>query len=513
MKEENTTNGKDGLKLKVTVFFPPVLFLILTIIYSLQDNAAFIKQATHANQWILEHFDWLFTWTTFLFLLVLLAVYLSPLGKVKIGGRNAKPFLTRWRWFAITLCTTVATGILFWGTAEPLYHLHDPPAGLTARAGIAETTDFAMSTMFMHWSFTPYGIYTIAGLIFALTYYNLKQPFSISSLVYPLIGSRAHGTIGLILDIICLYGLAAGMAASLGTGIFALMGGLESILGLSKSGFVLGMICLTVVSTFIVSAVSGLKRGIRLLSGWNTQAFFVLALLVFTLGPTAHILEIGRAGIIDYLSNFIPRSTNMGFNIEASWQHDWTIFYFANWFAWAPIAALFLGRLSLGYTVRDFIHFNLLFPAIFTCVWMVIFSGSALAFDLSDGGALYEVLRKQGEQNVMYEVLGKLSAGKWISLFALAVVFISYVTAADSNVSAMSAVSSVGINPENPEAPLWIKIVWGSLIGLIAWIMITSAGVDGIRLMCVLGGFPALFLIIGVGAGIIRLMADRSLLD
>jgi len=302
----NQDSTSRNLSLKSKVFFPPILFLLLTIAYSLQDNEHFLSLANGTNEWILHNFGWLFTWSTFLFLVVLLAVYFSPLASLKIGGKDAQPILTKWRWFAIALCTTIATGILFWGTAEPLYHLHAPPSGLGFEAGSPEAARFAMSTMFMHWSFTPYGIYTITGLAFALVYYNLNQPFSISSLLYPVFGNKVHGIIGTLLDIICLYGLSAGMAASLGTGIFAMMGGMETNLGVAKSDFLLGLIGIVIVLAFILSAVSGLNKGIRILSDINIKAFFVLAIVVFIFGPTAYILQIGAEGFGDYLYNFLP---------------------------------------------------------------------------------------------------------------------------------------------------------------------------------------------------------------
>ena len=133
----------------------------------------------------------------------------SPIAQVKIGGKKAKPLLSKWRWFTITLCTTIAIGILFWGTAEPIYHLHAPPVGLGITPNSTEAAIFSLSTMFLHWTFTPYGIYTLASLMFALVYYNLKQPFNLGSLLYPLIGDRAHGKLSKVIDAICLYALVA----------------------------------------------------------------------------------------------------------------------------------------------------------------------------------------------------------------------------------------------------------------------------------------------------------------
>lgn len=498
------------LSINAKIFYPTIVFLGVVIAYSLYDNKSFLAFCNHTNHWILVNFGWLFTWTAFLLLILLTVIYFSPVAKIKIGGDQAQPMLSRWKWFSIALCTTIATGIFFWGMAEPLYHLHQPPTGLNIEGNSSKAAQFAMATMFMHWSFTPYGIYTIAGLMFALTYYNLGQPFRIGSLLFPILGQRAHSRIGSLTDIICLSALVSGMAASLGTGIFALMGGLENTLHLTPSDLILGIIGIALVATYILSAMSGLKKGISILSNWNTRAFFVLAAILFLLGPTAYILKLGGLGFVDYVYHFLPRSTNIQANINKQWMNDWTVFYFANWFAWAPVAALFLGRLSVGYTVRDFIHFNLLFPATFTCCWMTIFSGASLGLDISNNGSLFEILNSQGEENVMFSILGGLPYGKWICLLTLLMIFFSYVTAADSNISAMSAISTTGISPENPEAPILMKLVWGSLVGLIAWVMITSAGIDGIRMLCVLGGFPALFILILVGIGMVKLCFSLS---
>lgn len=491
--------------LKNSVFWPPFIFLLIATAYSVMDQESFLSSAKGINDWILQHFDWLFSWSTLAFLLLLVAVYFSPLAKVKIGGKNAVPILSKWKWFAITLCTTVATGILFWGSAEPLFHLHGPPDGI--EPGSLEAREFAMSSMFMHWTFTPYGIYTTAALLFALSYYNMKQPFSLASLLYPLLGKRAYGGIGITTDVICLFALVAGMAASLGTGILTLSGGLNKVFGLEQTEFLTAMIAIAIVAVFIISAASGLQKGIRILSDINIRAFFVIAAFVLVFGPTQEMFLIGGEGFLNYLQTFFQRSTGIGSNISEEWSHSWTVFYWANWMAWTPITALFLGRLGVGYTVRDFIHYNLVFPSLFSGIWMIIFSGASLSLDMTEtGNGLFEILSTQGEENVIFAIFSQLPLSNIISIFFVLTIFISYVTAADSNTSAMSGISAKGINPENPEAPLSIKIAWGLMIGAVSYIMITFAGVDGIRMTSNLGGFPALFLVICVAMGLVRIL-------
>ena len=201
--------------------------LLAAVGLSLWQGPAVVAAETTVNDWILGNFSPLFAWAGIGFLALLACIALSPLGGRVIGETGAIPILSRWRWFAVTLCTTIATGILFWGAAEPLFHLNDPPAMLGLEPGSDAAATFAMSTMFLHWTLTPYAIYTVAGLAFALVYYNRREPFSLSSLFVPLIGQRAHGPVGTSIDILCLYALVAGMAASLGAGVLALAGGIE----------------------------------------------------------------------------------------------------------------------------------------------------------------------------------------------------------------------------------------------------------------------------------------------
>jgi len=492
-------------KINLSVFLPPAILLVLCMGYSLIDPADFLVKVKSANDWVLYHFGWLFSSGTLLFFLLCIWIYFSPLAKLRIGGKDAKPILTRWEWFSITLCTTIAIGILFWATAEPLYHLHTPPGGIGLKANSAEAARFALSTMFLHWTFTPYSIYTVAGLMFAIAYYNLKQPFSLGSMLFPLTGGNLGKGWSNAIDAVCLYSLVAGMAASLGAGILTVAGGMERFFGVKDTPMLLLLIALVIVASFIISAITGLFNGIRILSNINTYAFFVLALFVLVFGPTRYLFQYGMEGMSDYATTFFPRSLSI--NIDKSWADSWTVFYWANWLAWTPVTALFLGRVAIGYTVRDFINYNLVLPSLFSIVWMVIFSGSAIHMDFVTHTAnLYGTLQNQGPESVIYGVLDQLPLPEVTGIAFLGTAFLSYVAGADANTSAMSSLSSTGISPESPEAAVWIKIVWGTLVGLIAWVMVANAGIEGIKMASTLGGFPALFLVLAVAVGLVKIL-------
>lgn len=493
-------------KLRHGVFWPPFLFLLISAGYSFVKPEQFEQTVSIANSWILNHLGWLFSGGVLFFLIIVLWAYFSPIGSYRIGGPQAKPILSRWRWFSITLCTTIAVGILFWGTGEPLYHYHEPAQGLGIDANSPASARFAMSTMFMHWTIVPYGIYTLAGLMFALVYYNLRQPFSLGSMLVPILGEKAHSSFGKVVDAVCLYSLVAGMAASLGAGILSISGGLNTVLGIPKGAYLLGIISLFIVATFIVSAASGLQRGIRFLSDLNIKGFIGLFIFFFILGPTTFFLSLGIEGIGEFLQTFFSRSLYTGASGGDSWPKDWTIFYWANWLAWTPVTALFLGRLSVGYTVKEYIHYNLFYPSLFGAAWMMVFGGTSLHIDMENNHVLYEILQDTGVENVIFSIFQEFPFSTLISVFFLLMTFLSYVTAADSNTTAMGGISSVGISPDSPEPPLWIKIAWGISIGLIAWIMVSFAGLDGIKMTSNLGGLPALFLVFAIAIGMIRLI-------
>lgn len=497
--------------LNLRVFLPPFLLLLVSSILSMVYEDSFLAYVNQLNAWILQHFDWLFSWSTFLFLVLILVIYCTPFAHIKIGGKDATPLLSRWKWFTISLCTTIATGILFWGTAEPIYHLNSVPAGLGIENGSSEAARFSMSTMFMHWTLTPYSIYTVASLLFAFSFYNLKQNFNLGALIFPAFGQPIHRNVLGLVNIVGLFALVAGMAASLGTGILTISGGLNTLFDFRQSAGLNFGIMACIVAAFTISASSGLLKGIQLLSDYNIKAFIGIALFVLIFGPITQSFALGIDGLGEYFTRFFQRSTDVQSNINTDWQQSWTVFYWANWLAWTPVTALFLGRISFGYTVRQFIHFNLFYPALFSGLWMIIFSGTAIAFDQNMfPGVLHDALQNEGAQNVIYAIFDKLPWTGVVSIFFLFIVFISFVTAADSNTSALSSISSHHVSQENAEGANIVKILWGLIIGLVAFIMISYSGIEGIKMLSTIGGFPILFIMLLVAFGLGRLAFSRK---
>ncbi|MEM8772089.1 MAG: BCCT family transporter [Pseudomonadota bacterium] len=489
------------------MFWPPAVLLLAALLYSVIDFEGFHAGASAANQWILNRFDWLFSYASFGAVCLVIWVAISPLGGVRIGGPDAKPVLSRWNWFAITLCTTVAIGILFWGVAEPIYHLNGPPPFADAEARSESASRFAISTLFMHWTFTPYAIYSVPALAFALAHFNLGKDYSLSGPLSILTGARHGdtGRLGSLIDAVGLYALVAGVAASLGVGVMTLSGGAERIFGISDGAGVRFVITVAIVSVFVMSSISGIQRGIRILSDINVKFFFLVAIFLLIAGPTAEILSLGVLGLRDYVFDFLPNSLALGDRAGSPWMRDWTVFYFANWLAWAPITAMFLGRISVGYTVREFLLFNLAAPAMFGGFWMMTFGGAAIAVDGETNGSITQALTDLGPNAAIYALFDAFPlAAATISIF-MVLTFISFVTAMDSNTHSISRVclKTSSDDRSEPTSDFAVKIFWGVLVGAVAWVMTSTTGIDGVRMLSNLGGAPGLVILIASGAVII----------
>lgn len=494
------------------VFWPTFIVLLAAVVASALNLEGFLSVTSTANTWVLEKFAWLYSLGG-LYLLVLAAlVYFSKLGKIRIGGDSATPLIAKRRWFFITLCTTLAVGILFWTTAEPLYHMMAPPESVGLEPGSPDAARFAMSTMFVHWAFTPYAIYSIPSLVFALVFYNRRDKLSIASMLAPLFGPGVHRYATLI-DAVALYALVLGMASSLGTGALSISGGIAQFIGGEATPFRLALVIAAIVTVFVISAATGLQRGIARLSTLN--AYLLLALGVFTLvaGPTIYVLGLGTESFGVFLDTFFEKSVFTGTAANDQWANDWTVFYWAVWFAWAPMAALFLGKISRGYTVREFIQINLIFPALFAIVWVTIFGGFAIYQQIEAGADPYAVLSDEGIEVLLYTLFRDLPLSwLWIPLLVL-IAFVSYVTAADSQTDAIGNLCTHNVTADSDlNAGVSMKVVWGVIIGSVSWVMVSFVGIDGVRMLSNLGGLPSMVIVLLATSALWLWMRDPELL-
>lgn len=482
------------LNVRPYVFWPPFILLISAVISSIFLPEVFSNQIGNLQQAILTYFSIGFSWVSFLMLFLVIIVFFSPLGKYRIGGAKAKPRLTKLSWFAIILCTTIAVGILFWGSAEPLNHYFFPPDFFDLKPVSTEAKSFALGALFFHWGFIPYAIYAVPALVFGLILYSDKPRYSLVNIIKPILGRKSGRNWSGILDSICLFALVTGMAASLGAGILSLSGGILSFFPDWSPVLIQPAITLLILLTFLISASSGIEKGIRSLSLFNLGFFILLLVLFVILGQGLAIFPAFVDNLKTYFNYFLDLSLQIS-GAGNQWTYDWTTFNLAIWTAWAPITALFLGKIAVGRTVREFLIFNLFLPATFCTLWMSIFGGATLGFAEQAPDFYKNLLEVSGPESIIYQVSLDMGYFKLFSQLFILAMFISFVTAADSSTDALASISMKKAGKDVFNTDVNLKVIWGTLMASLAWVMITFAGVDGVRMLSVIGGLPALFLI------------------
>ena len=506
--------GKTKNAIRWKVLLPPWIVVMGVLVLNLSVYDTFTNVMTGAVNWILVNFGWMFNLITLAALILVIAAYLSPLKNVRIGGSKAEPMITYRNYVWIVLCTIMGSGIMMWACAEPMYHIHSPSASVVGGAMSGEAILWAMENIFLEWTFSPMAIYALPSLLFAVVFYNMKERFSVASMLAPLLGDRISENMRTWIDGVCLFCLCMGLSSSLGSGILVMVQGASHVTGgLVQSNAVSYSICgVVIIVTYIVSASSGLKRGITYLSTINSYFYLVLGVFVLLAGPTAYILGLGceafGAMLTDYFKLSLQTSTAAG----DGWSLWWTQFYWCTWLTWMPISAVFLGKISRGFTVKQVLNVTFLIPSLFSVVWMALFSGTCINFELA-GIPIFENMQKSGIADAAFTMLDQLPLTGLIGPLFLVTAFISYVTCAESNIHAMSSLCSSGMSVEQTESPRSLQVFWGTTIGALCIIMLNAFGIDGMKMLADLGGFISAFLMIFFMAAFIRVLKNPTQYD
>lgn len=506
-------------KIKPLVFLPPFLLCAAFVVLQFIDDRKpaeeqrFVGLLKGAFEWVAGTFGWLVSLISLGMLVLCGIIWVSRFGRTVLGGPNAKKLLTHWQMFAVVLTTNIAAGILFWGVFEPTHHLSHPPGGIAPNS--PEAARFAISTVYLHWTLTPYAFGSVVGLMFAFAYFNMRRPFSLGAPLAPILGRHGAGWVGQGIDAVCLYSLVAALTAALAGSSLLLGGGIHSVFGIKgpPSDLTLGLIIVAIMGTAVLAAISGVTKGIRWIADANTVFLIGFLALVLFLGPTRFILDFAVEGLGQFLGQYFQKVLNTGASSQDAWPHGWTQMYFSAFFAWAPIMGVFLGRIAYGYTVRAFLFFNVLLPSIFTGIWMAVICGAVVHMEMIQKVGLAAQLDDKDPTRVLYAFLGQLPFGNFLIPVLLITAFLSFVTTADGNTDTMSNISSKGISPENTESSMGVKIAWGTLMAAFCWIIVTQFKLDGIRMLSNLGGFPALFLCLGIGICALMVIANPARYD
>jgi BCCT family betaine/carnitine transporter len=504
--------GQDNIRLAGLDVHNPVFFMSALLAISFIGTTLMFPATTSAallavRDWILNTFDWLFVSTVNIVFAFCIFVGLSPMGRLRIGGRDAKPEFSRLSWFAMLFSAGIGIGLMFYGSAEPLAYFtgwFGTPLDVEART--ADAHRLAMSATIFHWGINAWSIYAVLGLALAYFHFSKGLPLTVRSAFYPLLGERVWGWPGHIIDTLAVIATLFGLATSLGLGAQQVASGLNYLFGVQGHLVLQISIIAFITLLAILSVIRGLDRGVKTLSNINMALAAAFLLFVIIVGPTAVILSGALENTLAYFGDFLSLSTWVG-RTDTEWFHGWTVFYWAWWISWSPFVGMFIARISKGRTVREFLFSVIFVPLSVTVIWFSAFGETAL-FQAENGigslpGGINEV------SLVLFQVLENLPWAAASSSVAIILILVFFVTSSDSGSLVIDSITAGG----KLDPPVTQKVFWAIMEGTVAAMLLYGGGSQALQAMqagAISAGLPFTLILLACCVGLWKGLSEDS---
>ena len=475
-----------------------VAFVVLSLLFPAVTEEFF----GWLRPWLTDNFDWFLMIAGNLFVLFSLALIVTPLGSIRLGGEDARPDYGYLGWFAMLFAAGMGIGLMYFGVSEPLTHYEAALGGVTSEGGVR--TDWAplggaegdpgaaqalaMAATIYHWGLHPWAIYAVVGLSLAFFAYNRGLPLTLRSVFYPLLGERVWGWPGHIIDILAVFATLFGLATSLGLGAEQAMAGLQFLFGLEASDGNKVILIVFITAIALGSVVAGLDAGVKRLSEINMVLALFLLAFIFLAGPTLVIATGFVQNTIAYATHFLPLANPFG-REDVNFLHGWTTFYWAWWISWSPFVGMFIARVSRGRTVREFVTCVLVVPTILSIIWMSTFGGAAIDQVANAGNAL---LSEASDDLKLFIMANAFPLTQIISFVGIVLVIVFFVTSSDSGSLVIDTITAGG----KLDAPVAQRVFWASFEGLIAIALLLGGGLASLQSAAVATGLPFAFLLV-----------------
>ncbi|WP_137992396.1 BCCT family transporter [Streptomyces vilmorinianum] len=481
-----------------------VAAVVAVVAWAALGEDSFDSASSSALSWVLNNFAWLFVIAADTFLVLCLVIAVSRFGRIRLGPDDSEPEFTNLSWIAMMFSAGMGIGLMFYGVGEPLQHYLTPPPASGAEAATGEAARSAMEYSFFHWTLTPWAIYGIAGLSLAYAGFRKARGGRLSSAFVPLIGARrAAGWQGRAIDLLAVFATVFGTATSLGIGALQVTKGMNLTWDVEDSTTTQLIIIASLSAAFVLSAFSGLHKGVKWLSTINIVLAASLAAFVFLLGPTVYILDTIPASIGGYLHELLPLASTTGAFTDSEWLGAWTIFYWAWWLSWAPFVGTFIARISRGRTIREFLIGVLLVPSGATVIWFCVMGGTAIRLE-STGEADLAAAVKEGAEASLFAMLDALPIGAVTSVIAMILVMTYFVTSADSASLVMGSLTSRGsLHP-----PTWLVVTWGILMASVAAVLLVAGGLSSLQTATILVALPFVLVMLALCWALLKELRD-----
>ncbi|BFM98895.1 hypothetical protein MOXK02_04540 [Moraxella sp. K02] len=464
------------------VFITSALLIVGFILFGSLFGELAGEVFNQLQSFITHRFRWLFIILMNVTVVFSLYIALSRYGDIRLGHQTEHPEYSLLSWFGMLFSAGIGIGLLYWGTAEPLYHFMSPPMG---QAETVEAAKQAMSISFLHWGIHAWALYCVVALSLAYFHYRRGLPLSIRSVLYPLIGQKIYGKWGHVVDTLAVFGTMFGVVTSLGLGAMQINAGFSNVFGIPNNIPV--QLCLIAIITAMatLSVMMGLDKGIKRLSDINIVLTVLLLGFMLFFGPTQFIIDSFIENIGNYVSQLIP----LGFWSEAysntDWQANWTIFYWAWWVSWSPFVGIFVARISRGRTIREFIFGVLFIPMLLLFFWFTTFGGSAVHMELMGNYGLIEAV-KADYGSAIFKLIEYYPLTKPLTLVIVAMIMLWFVTSSDSASLVIDMLTAGG--DTNP--PKIQRLFWALSQGVIAAVLLVAGGLSALQAVAIIAGFP-----------------------
>ncbi len=441
------------------------------------------------QSFITTNFGWFFIVLMNVALVFCIYLVASRYGDIRLGKQTERAQYPLFSWIAMLFSAGIGIGLVYWGTAEPLYHYMAPPLG---EAETIESAKQAMNISFLHWGLHAWAIYTIVALSLAYFHFRRGLPLSIRSTLYPILGKRIYGRWGHTVDILAVFGTMFGVVTSLGLGVMQINSGLEGLFGVPNTIGIQFIIIAFVTALACGSLMLGLDKGIKRLSDINMGFTGVLLAFMVILGPTLFIFDSFFENIGNYLGAVVPLSFWGEAYSGTDWQAGWTIFYWAWWVSWSPFVGVFIARISRGRTIREFVLGVLLIPMTILFFWFTTFGGVAIQMELLAGldpliaspGLVEAVQADTG--SAIFKLVEYYPLTKPITFLIVIMIVLWFVTSSDSASFVIDMLTAGG--DTNP--PKIQRLFWAIMQGLIAAILLAAGGLGALQAAAIVAGLP-----------------------
>ncbi|SCE73638.1 choline/carnitine/betaine transport [Micromonospora matsumotoense] len=452
--------------------------------------------------WVIGTFGWFFVVAADAFLVLAVVLAASRYGRIRLGADDDEPEFSTLAWVAMMFSAGMGIGLVFFAVAEPIQHYATPPPGTGIEAQTPAAGAAAMRYTLFHWTLHPWGIYAIAALALAYSTFRKGRDNRVSAAFRPLLGARADGLAGRCVDLLAVFATVFGSATSLGLGALQVAAGLNLVGGVRDTRAVELIVIGALTLAFVLSAFSGLHRGVKWLSTVNVMLAVLLMAFVFVVGPTIYTLEVLPASVGDYLSSLIFMSTRTGAFSDPSWLAAWTIFYWAWWISWAPFVGTFIARISRGRTIRQFLVGVLLVPSGASAIWFAVLGGSALRAQATGTRDLVADVGRGSEQ-ALFGLLEVLPLTTLTSVLAMILIGLYFVTSADSASLVLGSLTSGGaLRPHR-----LLVVTWGVLIGAVAGALLLAGGLSALQQATIMVALPFVVVMLGLAVALLRDLA------